>query len=176
MAGVKYGNSAFEKLIVRKQKAIRKELRDEATAVGREMKDWLTVAVREWSSKPRFAATVTIKPDDIEIKIKVAGTMKMIFHYVDQGTGLYGPKKQPYVIEPKTPGGVLKFQSGYSARSAPGAKIGMGSGQSFGDWVSKRSVIHPGIQPRNFTDKVVEELNPDFVTRMADAIGRGVNE
>lgn len=170
---VKYNNSAFEKLMVRKSKAIRKEVRDEATEVGREMAQWLGIAVREWSSKPRFVGQVTVHPDYIEIKVKVAGTMKQIFQYVDQGTGLYGPKKQPYVIEPKQPGGMLKFQSGYSARSAPGAKIGQGTGQSFGDWVSKRSVIHPGIPPRGFTDKVVEELEPDFVTRMQEAIARG---
>ncbi len=173
---IKYGNSAFEKLMIRKSKAIRKAVRDEAKDTAREMQNWLTVAVREWSNKPRFAGRVTLLPDFVEIKVDVAGSAKKIFFYVDKGTGTYGPKKQPYEILPKQPGGMLKFQTGYSARSQLGAKIGMGTGQSFGDWISKASVMHPGIEPRGFSKKVIEELEPDFITRIQEAVASGIKE
>lgn len=174
MASIKYGNSAFEKLMIRKSKSIRAEVRKEARQTGRDMADWLGIAVREWQSKPRFVGQVIMLPDYTEVRVNVAGNMKKIFFYVDQGTGLYGPKKSPYPIVPKTPGGMLKFQTGYSARSQPGAKIGMGTGERTGDWVSAKAVMHPGIKPRDFTKKVIEELNPDFYDRISDAIATGI--
>lgn len=174
MSGIRYGNSAFEKLMIRKSKAIRKEVRTAAQDTARDLANWLSVAVREWQHKPRFAGRVTLLPDYVECHVDVAGTYKDIFFYVDRGTGTYGPKKSPYEIKPKQPGGMLKFQTGYSARSQPGAKIGMGTGEHFGDWISKKSVMHPGIKPRNFEKTAQDELTPDFYTRISDAIALGV--
>lgn len=171
---IRRGNSQLEKLLIRKSKSIRAELRAEARQTARDLANWLTVVVRPWSHKPRFVGQVTIHPDYIEIKINVAGNAKKIFFYVDQGTGLYGPKKQPIVITPKEPGGVLTFQPGYSARTAAPAQINVGTGQHFGDFVSKKEVLNPGIQPRKFSDKVIEELTPDFQTRIDDAVNRAL--
>lgn len=173
---IKRGNSELEQFLIRKSKNIRAELRAEAQQTARDMANWLTIAVRDWRKKPRFAGRVTIRPDYIEVKVDVAGTAKKIFGYVDQGTGKYGPQKQPYFIRPKTPGGVLTFQGGYSARTEAPAKINVGTGQHFGDWVSKKEVLHPGIKPRKFTEKVEEELNPDFQTRMENAVSRGIGK
>ena len=172
---IRRGNSALEKLLIRKGKAIRAELRVEARQTGRDLANWLTIAVRDWTHKPRFVGQVTIQPDFIEVRVNITGTYKKIFFYIDQGTGLYGAKKRAYLIEPKTPGGLLKFQTGYSARTAVGAKINVGTGQHFGDYVSKKSVLHPGIAPRKFTEKVIEALKPDFETRIAEAIADGIN-
>lgn len=174
MGSIRYGNRDFEKLIVRKQKAIRKEVRQAARDTGTDLANWLTIAVREWTHRPRFAGRVTIQPDYIEVKVDVAGSAKQIFFYVDKGTGLYGPKKQAYEIKPKQPGGMLRFQPGYSARSQPGAKIGMGTGEHFGEWISKKSVMHPGIKAREFEKKAMDELTPDFFERIAIAIAAGV--
>lgn len=174
---IKYGNSAFEKLMVRKSKAIRKEVRTAARDTATDLANWLGVAVREWSNRPRFAGRVILLPDFVEVKVDVAGSAKKIFFYVDRGTGTYGPKKQPYPI-PKTPlppGKSLKFQTGYSVRSQPGAKIGMGTGEHFGNWISKKQVMHPGIEPRNFEKKALEELMPSFYDRISDAIARGIS-
>lgn len=176
MGKITYNNSAFEALMIRKSKAIRKAVRDEAKNTARDMAQWLGIAVREWSNKPRFAGRVTLLPDFVEVKVDVAGSAKKIFFYVDQGTGTYGPKKQPYPILPKTPGGLLKFQTGYNARSQPGAKIGMGTGTASGDWISAKQVLHPGIEGRKFSDKVVSELTPDFYTRIQEAVASGINE
>lgn len=176
MGGIRYGNNEFEKLMIRKSKAIRKQIRAAAQETARDMANWLTVATREWTHKPRFVGRVTLLPDYVEVKVDVAGNAKKIFFYVDQGTGLYGPKKQPYEIKPKQPGGLLKFQTGYDARSQPGAKIGMGTGQPFGDWISAKSVMHPGIAPRDFSKKVIEELTPDFLTRIQTAVSDGIAE
>lgn len=174
MGNIRYGNSAMEKLMIRKSKAIRAEVRTAARDTARDLANWLTIAVREWEHKPRFAGRIDVNRDFIEVKVDVAGNAKLIFFYVDKGTGLYGPKKSAYEIKPKQPGGMLKFQTGYSARSAPGAKIGQGTGEHFGEWISKKSVLHPGIRPRNFEKVAIEELTPDFYDRISDAIAAGI--
>lgn len=138
------------------------------------MSNWLTIATRDWSHKPRFVSTVIVRPDYIEVKLNVAGTAKDIFKFVDQGTGLYGPNKRAYVIAPKNPDGFLKFQRFYSAKTAPIAKLGQGTGERSGDWVQKKEVIHPGIPGRHFTDKVIEELEPPWKDRIDDAFSNAM--
>lgn len=162
--------SKARQMLIKKSAAVRKELREIAYAYGREASNWLGIAVRDWQHKPRFAPTVIIQPGYIEVRINVAGNAKDIFKYVDQGTGLYGPKKRAYVIAPKDPNGFLVFQPGYSARTAPKAKIGMGTGQHFGPYVKKKEVLHPGIQGRHFTDRVDEELVTPWKDRCEQAI------
>lgn len=162
--------------MIRKSKSIRAECKTAAMDTARDLANWLSVAMREWTNKPRFAPRVDVNRNFIEVKVDVAGNAKLIFFYVDRGTGTYGPKKSPYPI-PKTPlpeGKFLKFQTGYSARSQPGAKIGMGTGEHFGDWMSKKQVMHPGIKPRDFEKTAMEELTPDFYTRISDAIAAGI--
>lgn len=170
----RFTKSAARQAMIRRDKLLRAELRDEMRQTARDAKNWLEVAVREWHHKPHFAAHVTLRPDYMEIKVNIAGTYKKIFVYVDQGTGKWGKNKAPYPI-PKvvTPGKYLKFQTGYSARTAPGAKINVGTGTHFGEWVSKAQVMHPGIEPRHFTKKVFDELKPDFTSRVENALKRG---
>jgi hypothetical protein len=63
--------------------------------------------------------------------------------HVEYGTGLWGPKHAKYKIEPKTPGGVLKFAP-YS-RGANGAVIlDVQNGVVKGGPVFARYVMHPG--------------------------------
>lgn len=47
--------------------------------------------------------------------------------YVEHGTGVYGPRHRPYVIEPRTPGGVLAWRDPKTGR-----------------WVHAKRVLHPG--------------------------------
>lgn len=169
--------SSLRQTLIRQDKSIRAELRAEMQQTGRDMQNWLTVVVRTWSNKPRFAYRVEIKPDLLRVWVDVAGSAKEIFHYVDQGTGKWGPKKSEYPIPKQvTPGKLLKFRTGYSPRTAPKAKITGGSGSANGPWVSTEQVMHPGIEPRNFTDKVTEELNPSFERRIENAIRRGIRK
>lgn len=166
--------SSLKQTIIRQDKEIRAELRAEMQATAREMADWLTVAVRGWKKKPRFAPRVEVRPDRLRAFVDTAGTMKKIFVYIDKGTGKYGPKKRAYEIKPKKPGTLLKFQKGYSPKTAPVARINVGTGKKFGSWVAKVKVIHPGIKPRKFTETVSQELKPSFDVRIDRAIRRGL--
>lgn len=173
MAIKRFTKSAARKALIRRDKLLRAEIRDEMHTTGRDMVAWLDIAVRSWNHKPHFAAHLTLRPDYIELKVDVSGTYKKIFIYVDQGTGKWGKSKAPYPI-PKVivPGKYLKFQRNYSAKSGPKAQINVGTGQRSGDWVQKQQVMHPGIEPREFTKTVYKELKPDFTTRIESAISR----
>ena len=165
--------SSLRQTMIRHDKRLRAELRAESQQTARDMANWLTVAVRPWSKKPRFAPRVTVRPDWIEAKVDVAGNARKIFFYVDQGTGKWGPKKRAYPIPKQVqPGKLLKFQTGYSAKTQPKAQIGMGSGQRSGGWVSKAQVMHPGIEPRKFSETVTDELKPDWQTRIEQVLRR----
>lgn len=166
--------STLKQTIIRQDKAVRAELRAEMRLTAQDMADWLTIAVRGWKKKPRFAPRVEIKPGQLRAFVDISGTAKKIFVYIDKGTGKYGPKKRAYEIKPKPPNKVLKFQKGYSPKTAPVARINVGTGQHFGQWVSKMRVIHPGIKARKFTETVSKNLKPSFDRRVDRAIRRGI--
>lgn len=123
--------------------------------------------VREWRNKPDFGETVYIAQDYMEITIKPKGNRKVvsIFGYVDLGT-------KPHIIMPKVPGTKLKFRTGYSARTQPIAQYNKGSGQSFGSWVTKAFVNHPGTKPRLFMKTAMEKLIPSLQVRVQQEITR----
>lgn len=166
--------STLKQIIVRQDKEVRKELRAEMRITAQDMADWLTIAVRGWKKKPRFAPRVEIKPDQLRAFVDITGTMKKIFVYIDKGTGRYGPRKRAYEIKPKAPNKLLRFQKGYKPKTAPVAQINVGPGKATGKWVSKVKVIHPGIKPRKFTETVAKELKPSFDKRIDRAIRRGI--
>lgn len=135
---------------------------DDVQSTGRD-------AVREWKNKPEFGETVYNGFDAIEFLIKPTGNRKAvkIFQYVDLGT-------KRHLIFPKLPGGRLRFRTGYSARTQPVAKYNVGTGQSFGSWVTKASVNHPGSKPRLFLQTFAEKMIPTLQQRVQAEITKSV--
>lgn len=169
--------SSLRQTLIRQDKSIRKELRAEMQDVAQEFADWLTVATNTWKQvKVRFAPRVEIKPGMLRAFVDVAGTGKKIFGYIDKGTGKYGPKKKAYEIKPKPPNKVLAYQKGYKPKTGPGAQINIGPGKATGKWVRVKKVMHPGIQPRDFTKTVGKELKPSFDKRIDNAFRRGIRK
>lgn len=128
--------------------AVRRALRETAE----DMKDEFENVVEKWSNKPRFETQLTVSPNRIEATIEPKGRAKKIFKYIDMGTK--GPYQIPKII---VPGKLLRFRTGYSARTAPVGKYNVGSGTAVGGFVSKRSVMHPGIRARQFSDKISKD-------------------
>lgn len=125
--------------------------------------------VRQWRNKPDFGEETFMSPDTIEYTIKPKGAKKVlaIFKYVDKGT-------KPHIIRPKIPGTYLKFRTGYSAMTQPIAKYNVGSGRSFGSWVSKSQVNHPGSKAREFMKDSMENLIPSLQQRVQMEITKAV--
>lgn len=126
--------------------------------------------VRSWKNKPDFNDQFLVTKARIEVTIKPKGQKKVlaIFNYVDQGT------RGPYLI-PKflVPGGkMLVFRGGYSAMTQPIARYNVGTGSSFGSWIKKRQVLHPGIKARKFMQTFLEELRPSLDMRLQQELTR----
>jgi len=82
-------------------------------------------------------------------------TDSAIYTWVDKGTGLHGPRMAKYPI-PKPSNltaKTLRFQTGYKAKTKVGSLTSR-QGGSYGPYTYRKSVMHPGIEGREFTDQV----------------------
>jgi hypothetical protein len=126
--------------------------------------------IQNWSIDIGFELKPTVVPNSIEIFMHVTGKDAAIWTYIDEGTGIFGPKRQKYVIAPRGDY-PLRFQTGYAPRTNPIGKFG-GPGKKFGNWVSVPYVIHPGITPRLFTVSTSRALKPVFLRSLINGINR----
>lgn len=128
--------------------------------------------VASWRGKPRFDVRVSVTPDLTQVLVTARGEFAQRFDWIDQGTGTWGPKGQPYLIEPRGDY-PLKFQTGHNPKTAPGGKFNQGNGQASGDWVTTYGVMHPGIEPRDFSGTFAKNARPTFKQTIENAIRRG---
>lgn len=161
--------------LIRTDTNVRRAVRQAVFEAADELNDKAETAVSDWKHKPRFQVQRVITPSMISVTISPAGRNATIFNYVDQGTK--GPYRIPKFIRPETQTAkpvLLKFRTGYNARTAPVAKHHQGSGRASGAWVSKRQVTHPGIRARKFLTTFEEELRPSLNRRVDNGIRRAV--
>lgn len=162
--------SDVRRTILRAETSVRNELAAELDAQGRLEVAKRYKVVKTWSaeSKPKFGYTVLVLPTQISLEVNAKGQNKRIYRWVDEGT------EGPYPILPKTPGGRLIFQTGYSAKTAPIAKFDQGTGTASGDWVSSAGVMHPGIAAREFEKTFSKQFKPVLKRAIDQAIRRGL--
>ena len=129
-----------------------KSLAEGIAAWQREIERDLESSTQTWKHDVTFHVKTLVQGSHV---IGTVGTYDRVFGFVDEGTGLWGPKRAKYPIRPKRPGGVLVFQAGYRAKTIPG-RIRSVSGGSFGETVYSRGVMHPGIQPRHILATVLD--------------------
>lgn len=157
--------SSFRRDVVRWRDDTREKLTAECLDYGNEVLRYYRSVVANWRGKPRFDVRVSVNANLISVAVLPTGTYANRWKWIDEGTGQYVPGGEPYVIQPKGDY-PLRFQSGYSAKTAPGGRANFGSGQAFGDWKSSYLVIHPGIRPREFGDTFVKNARPTFQQRI----------
>jgi hypothetical protein len=103
-----------------------------------------------WEHKPVFfeqklhATGGTLFQNEIRIT-----TNDAIFRFVDEGT-------RPHMIRPRSPGGVLAFQTGYTRKTYPGYITSVQGGKH-GPLRFARAVRHPGTKPRRFTETITRK-------------------
>lgn len=158
----------FKTILARQKKFADKEVSQELRDTGLEMRTSHQHVVSEWQHKPTFKAEVNESQYLKTVTIKVKGEAADIWTFVDKGT-------KPHEIAAKNVP-FLKFQTGYSARTAPVAKFNQGTGQSFGPWVSTAVVQHPGTEARKFTETILKELSPPIEERIQAAVKRGLDK
>lgn len=158
----------FKTIIARQKKEIAKEIEFELRDTGQEIKGKAEKVVREWTHRPTFRATYSTHAAIQSVKIVPQGKHKLLWYYVDLGT-------RPHPITAKN-APFLKFQVGYSARTAVGAKSAQGTGQKFGAWAQVITVDHPGTEARDFSKTFMNELSPSFEDRINAAVKRGLTK
>lgn len=159
--------SRFRQNLIRRDKNFRAAATEVLRDTGYRLKARHEDVVRDWRHKPKFVVAYTIRPDYLHVHVYADGKNAKIWRYVDEGT-------RPHKIVPRNPNGFLKFQAGYSARTAATAKYRVGSGRASGAWVQKREVNHPGNEAREFTETFSEEEAPEFRRNMENAFRRGL--
>lgn len=172
-----YRAGSLRAWLISVDKTVQRELRQVVETTSQETKDYLAGVTASWEHKVQFRRVMVVRPNRIRATVIPTGSNKKIFQYVDQGTGKWGPKHAPYKIKAKS-GGLLKFKGSYDARSNPSAGPGsapqanVGTGKAIGGWRSAKEVIHPGIRPRKFAESFEAKLQPDFRTRVVNALKR----
>lgn len=89
-------------------------------------------------------------------------TENAIYGYVSDGT-------RPHQIRPKNPAGVLRFQTGYTAKTTPRVIMSRQGGAS-GPTVTAKVVNHPGFPGREFPDVITEKWDKEFPKQVAQAM------
>lgn len=97
-----------------------------------------------------------ITPDDPNSK----GAQKWL--WLDEGT-------PPHTITPTKPGGMLVFPMFYEAGSRPNI-LSTTAGREFGRLTFTRSVNHPGIEPRNWTETLAILLTESYYQRAEEGL------
>lgn len=134
-------------------------LREEGRIIAKEFDK----TTRTWKGvKPKFEVLIGLTGKDATVVVGPTGSDKAVLKWVwiDEGT-------KPHKIKAKNVP-LLKFRSGFSSKTFPN-RIASFLGGSFGPFVSKKEVNHPGTEPRNFTKIVVKRRRKKFINSMIKA-------
>jgi len=118
------------------------------------------MVVADWKHKPGFASKKHIQFDSIAISVYPTGKHKDIWIFVDQGTKAHkiAAKNAPNLVFPwGGPGSYVSKTLAKPARTVRGGGYVKNPTMQF-----RKQVQHPGIQAREFTKEIAEDINPDF--------------
>lgn len=140
-----------------------------AEAVDAEI-DTLNEGVKRWDNKIVFRRQeriVGLLSSEVLQSTWAEGDPKAleIFGYVDLGT-------EPHLIFPKKAGGMLAFNTPYSAMTAPIANFNAGTGKSGSNRVYSKGVLHPGTEARDFIAFAMLSADESFQTILQEKIDR----
>lgn len=142
--------------------------------LGKASIDTLNQDVADWEHKPEFKFVVEVKKKKWSFLIKydkrTLGGKR--YTWVNEGTGSYVEGGEPYIIEPKNPGGVLKYKLPSMTKTLPYSGIPSKSSQAPPGSVTRDFVEHPGIDPRHFDKPLMDHLksrNPGSFRNVTEA-------
>ena len=117
--------------------------------------------VRTWEHKPVWERITSYASDYPYVYF---GTSDDIYRWVSEGT------KKHTIPNAMGPGTMLKWRKGWTPKTTENWLISSSGSDGRGDWVSKKSVEHPGIKARNF-DKIIQSANqPYFEQAVIEAL------
>jgi hypothetical protein len=140
-------------------------LRKEGRIIAKEFEK----TTRTWKGeKPKFEVLIGLTGKDATVVVGPSGSDKAILKWIwiEEGTKPHKIPKSPKTDASAKP--FLIFREGFSPKTLPG-KLGSFPSGSFGPWVRKRQVNHPGTEPRNFSKIVVKRRRKRFANNMIKA-------
>ena len=170
---------------------VKAEVRKKYAEIAAEMVSTLEADVEDWVNKPEFKSKVTMGDKwKLEVRVNMRKKSGKIYKWVDEGTAENAGKGgSKYLIEPK------KARRGRQAKPylvfgvpdfpktippVSGGRPTKGGGKGDQTLVRRKSVMHPGIRPRNFTKSLKDQYNGtksgSFHALTEAAIKRGIRQ
>lgn len=153
--------------------SIRLSLLNAMRKQGRLMLKDFQSTVATWDRKPNFQMLISLTGPG---PVMLVDTDDQIYHWVSEGTGLWGPSHSKYPI-PKAGRAILAFPGTYVAKTMPGV-IGSRAGGARQNKIVVRHgpVMHPGIESRKFDKVLQKKWDPLFKRAMEAALKEAVRK
>lgn len=147
--------SKLRQFMVETDRQAQAGLVEEGRATGRRLVNKHKPVVSNWEGdKPTFSYRVTINPGSVRVTVFPRGAGRQKYRWVDLGTKPYSIS----ILFKKW----LTFRYGHMAKTAPVAQFNVGTGGFSGGWRKKKTVFHPGVRARKFSETFNEEELPVF--------------
>lgn len=154
-----------------KEAKMRLELLNEIRKAGTAVRKDFAKTTETWQNKPTFKEQISLKGGTPSLTV---WTEHYIYQWITNGTrggyeiwaGIYTGRSDkkaltlPSTFSPKTVPGTLTATAGFTG----------------GPVVLRRSVIHPGIEPRKFDEMIKEMWEDEFLKRMEEAMKRAAEK
>lgn len=159
--GIKPKKLAIDQVRLRLLNALREEGRIIAKEFDKTTRTWKGV-------KPKFEVLIGLTGKDTTVVVGPTGSDKAVLKWIwiDEGTKAHKIPKSPKTNADAKP--FLVFREGFSPKTLPNKIASFPSG-TFGPFVKKRQVNHPGTKPRNLTKTVVKRRRKPFINSMIKA-------
>lgn len=115
-----------------------------------------------WINKPSWQHKQTTTRDRIGVEIYSTGPNSDQYALVNAGAG-------PHRIDATNSSGFLRFQPGYRSSTRPRI-LASHAYSRFGNYISARSVSHPGFKAREFDQAIADHYRKTFADDMQDAV------
>lgn len=125
---------------------------------GPELRKEFEKTIKSWDDRPNFQMEHYFGVRVLWVKVYTYST---VYRLVNAGA-------RPHEIRPRK-ARLLRFQSQFKPKSRP-RLIGSFAGGKSGDYVSARSVHHPGFEAREFDQEISEQYQDTFRKDIQDAI------
>lgn len=127
---------------------LRKHMQSVGSRAARYAKKQYRRTTTHWRKRPDFKHLIRMLGPILTVNV---WTDDWLYRMID----VTGAKEHPIV--PRGPW-LLRFQTGYAAKTVPGKLISRRGGAS-GEYVQAAAVMHPGFEPRRFSTTIQDKLH-----------------
>lgn len=132
-------------------------------AVASQLERAMEKRMRGWRVAPRVVSKFASLSTRFTLLVTPFGSNVRIWRFLT-----FGVKRHIISVRRAK---LLRYRRGYASRTAPGNVYGRSSSYS-GSYQYSASVVHPGIEPREFEENIVREEEPTINRLLQAAVAR----